>query len=91
MNVLLYQDGSAWVAQCLEYDLAVQGPTVEETKSRFLRTLNAQILDDLLDGRRPLSCLPQAPPHFFTNFGDTKHTGLELPVFVSVALKDQEP
>ena len=78
VSVLLHRDGSAWVAQCLEYDLAAQAPTVEEAKNRFLRTLSAQILDDLLDGRRPLSRLGQAPQHFFANLGDTKQSGPEL-------------
>jgi hypothetical protein len=82
VSVLLHRDGNAWVAQCLEKDLAVQGPSVEEAKNRFLRTLSAQIQDDLLDGREPLSGLPQAPASYFDKLGCMKASGPELPVYV---------
>jgi hypothetical protein len=91
VSVLLHKDGAAWVAQCLEYDVAVQGPSPEEAKNRFLRTLGSQILDDLLDGRAPLSSLPQAPSQYFNNLGGTKACGPELPVYVRVDESKAKP
>ena len=82
VSALLHRDGSAWVAQGLEYDLAVQAPSREEAKNRFLSALSAHILDDVLDGHAPLSRLSQAPARYFNDLGHVKLSGPELPVYV---------
>ncbi len=84
VSVLLHRDGDAWVAQCLEKDLAAQGPNPEEAKKRFLRALGAQIAWDLQDKREPLSNLPQAPQRYFEKSVFAAQFGPELPVFVPV-------
>ena len=90
VSVLLHKDGTAWFAQCLDYDVAVQGRTKEEAKRRFLRTLDAQILDDLLDGYWPLSRLPQAPPRYFADRENLDAFGPELPVYIPVLPKQPD-
>lgn len=82
MSVLLHQNRGAWVAQGLDYDLAVQAPTVPLAKERFLRALRARMMDDVLDGREPLSTLGQAPPHYFDHLGGVKESGPEVPIYV---------
>lgn len=69
-----------WVAQGIEKDLATQGPSVEEARSRFVRALQAHILDDVLDGRPPLRDLVQAPQHYVNRLGTFKPTGQEQTV-----------
>ena len=93
VSVLLHKDGDAWVAQCLEHDLAAQAPSQEEAKKRFLRTLGQQILLDFMEGRAPLEWLPQAPARYFEEALGTSASGPELPVYVSVPdkKKDQVP
>ncbi len=82
VSVLLHRDGNAWVAQCLEYDLAAQAPTVDEAKKRFMRTLTQQIVADLVDGNDPLCKLPQAPSRYFEDSITSKQSGPDLPVYV---------
>jgi hypothetical protein len=82
VSVLLHKDGNAWVAQCLEYDLAAQAPSVDEAKKRFMRTLTQQIVADLVDGNDPLSKLPQAPLRYFEDSVTSNKSGPELPVYV---------
>jgi len=87
VSVLLHQDGEAWVAQCLEYDLAAQAPSEEEAKKRFVRTLQAQIMDDLRDGLTPLSKLPKAPRRYFVDSVTYNKDGPELPVWAPAEKK----
>jgi len=89
LTVLLHQDGSAWVAQCLEHDVAAQGPTPDEAKRRFLRTLGSQILVDLQEGRAPLINLDQAPPWYFDKSISAHENGPELPVFIPAKLVEK--
>lgn len=91
VSVLLHKDGSAWVAQCLEYDLAAQGPSPEEVKKRFMRTLSQQIVADIVDGTFPLSKLPQAPLRYFDQSVTSDKSGPELPVYVPAVNKKHAP
>jgi hypothetical protein len=91
VSVLLHQDGNAWVAQCLEHDLAAQAPSKEEAKKRFLATLAQQILVDVFEGRTPLRWLPQAPPRYFEEALSTSPSGPELPVYVPAPPQEEVP
>jgi hypothetical protein len=82
VSVLLHRDGAAWVAQCLEYDVAAQGSTVGEAKNNFLRTLSTQIVFDVKDGKRPLEGLDRAPASYFDHLGEVISGGPDLPVCV---------
>jgi hypothetical protein len=85
VSVLLHKDGDAWVAQCLEYDVAAQGVDIPDAKDNFLSTLEAQIRFDLADGKVPLVGLPPAPRSYRDHLGRAFVDGPELPVCVPVA------
>lgn len=68
IKVIFMHEGRHWVAQGLEYDLAAQGRTVEETKRAFERTFTGRLLFDRERGRQPLSGLPKAPQKFWDIF-----------------------
>jgi hypothetical protein len=82
VSVLLHRDGDAWVAQCLEYDVAAQGVDIPDAKDNFLSTLEAQIRFDLADGKTPLADLPPAPRSYRDHLGRAFVDGPELPVCV---------
>lgn len=86
VSVLLHKDGDAWVAQCLEYDLAAQAPTLEDAKKRFLGTLGAQIMMDLRAKRTPLAQLGMAPQRYFEKMVRAEQDGPQLPVYVPAAV-----
>ena len=52
---------SAWVAECLEYDIGAQGKTIEQAKVAFAKTFASQIVVDLAYGRQPLEGIGQSP------------------------------
>lgn len=82
VSVLLHRHGDAWVAQCLEFDVAAQGATIPEAKDNFLNTLETQIRFDLKDGKVPLSGLGPAPRSYRDHLGRVVTDGPELPVCV---------
>jgi len=84
LTILLRRSGSAWIAQCLEYDVAAQGPTPEVCKQRFMNTMSSRILRDLAQGRVPLADLTQAPKRYFEESLLFRADGPELPVYVPV-------
>jgi len=52
---------SAWVAECLEYDIGAQGKTIEQAKLAFAKTLASQIVVDIAHGRQPLEGIGPSP------------------------------
>lgn len=65
LTVLTFKQGPSYVSQCLEYDVAAQGPTEKDCQLRFFRTLSAQLVADNANGRPPLSTLGPAPREYF--------------------------
>lgn len=78
LTVLVQNEGPVTVAQCLEYDIAVQGPTPNECKRSFLRMVGSQILRDL-------QALPQAPQTYFDKSVEFQADGPLLPVLAPYA------
>lgn len=68
MRVLLLKEDGLWVAQCLEYDIAAQGPTVEAAKEAFVVAFAAQIVVALHHGEEPLATFGRAPQHYWDRF-----------------------
>jgi len=82
LTILIHRDGPAFVAQCLERDVAAQGNTSDECKVRFVKTLRSQIASDLAKGLLPLSELDPAPQKFWESAILSNNSSPELPVFV---------
>jgi hypothetical protein len=62
MTIIMFQEDKWWNAQCLEYDIASQGKTIEEAQYEFQRMFCGRFLvarelgiDD------PLDSIPRAP------------------------------
>jgi hypothetical protein len=68
VSVLLVKEGDYWVAQCLDYDIAAQGASIEAAKESFGRVFVAKALRDVRRGRQPLSAMPPAPPSVHERF-----------------------
>lgn len=92
LSVLLHPEANgAWVAQCLEVDLAVQAPTADEAKSRFMQMLVAQVSLDLADGKPLLTHLGPAPQRYLDQSRLVKKEGPPLPVYVLVSQAQPQP
>lgn len=72
MRVLLLKEDDLWVAQCLEYDIAAQGPTVDAAKEAFVRAFAAQIAVALHHGEEPLATFGPAPRYYWDRFSEAQ-------------------
>ena len=64
---ILAEDGFAYVGQCVEYDICVQGSTFKELIDRFIGSINGHIILSLENDQEPFVNLPkgtidQGPP-----------------------------
>lgn len=66
--------GTMWVAQGLEYDIAAQGKTLKEAQDAFERAFVGQVIVNLHHGKEPMENVPAAPADFWHKF----HEGLRL-------------
>jgi hypothetical protein len=59
--LLLPEKDRAWVAQCLEYDIASQGTSIDDALINFVQVFCGQISRDLERNIAPLSTKSEAP------------------------------
>src|SRR6266542_2500761 len=70
LKVIYLPEGNAWVAQCLEHDIAAQGKTLPEAEDAFRRTLLAQVVLDIRKGREPLEDIKAAPKMYWRKWDE---------------------
>ncbi|HEX2882222.1 MAG TPA: hypothetical protein VHO25_22030 [Polyangiaceae bacterium] len=87
LTILLIKDGPVFVAQCLEHDIAAQGKTLDECKSRFMVAFSSQVVLDLSLGKKPLQDCGQAPYKYFEKSLGFSAAGPELPVYLPIQEK----
>jgi hypothetical protein len=66
LRVLIYKESKSekWAAQCLEYDIAAQGDSLQDVKNRFARTLVGNIVLGLEHNEQLLWNFLPAPNKF---------------------------
>ena len=72
LSVLIFQEDKTWIAQCLEWDVAAQGKTIDDALGSFERTFVGQIILDVEAGRNPLEGTSQAPREYWKMFDIAK-------------------
>ncbi|HET6892734.1 MAG TPA: hypothetical protein VFH31_16640 [Pyrinomonadaceae bacterium] len=87
IRVLFIREGEAWVAQCLEHDIASQGRTLQEAEATFGRTFVGQIMLDVRRGKEPLRGISPAPRMYWRKFKE----GIELKVEPTIPLPKSIP
>lgn len=82
LRVVVFQErnGSAWVSQCIEYDLNGQGSSAREAIKSIARVLATQATLDIKDGIDPFSRLDRAESKYEEMFEDSLELKKELPV-----------
>lgn len=68
LRVVLIREGEAWVAQCLEFDLAAQGSTLAEAQAAFTRLFLGQAMVDASLGKAPFENTPPAPAWYVEQY-----------------------
>lgn len=68
LNVLVYKEENAWLAQCLEYDIAAQDESPEKVIEAFKWVFWSHIAFDRERKRELLSTIPKAPERFWVQW-----------------------
>ena len=72
ISAVLFQDGEWWCAQCLEYDIAAQAPTLSELRYELERVLATHIAASEEQDQHPFETLNAAPQKFWEMFERAK-------------------
>lgn len=67
LNVLIFRTDTGWVAQCLQYDIAAQGQTIEETQEAFATTVVGEFTYANEKGVS-MDSIPEAPECFWEQY-----------------------
>jgi len=60
----MFEEGGQWIAQCLEYDIAAQGPDLDTVHERFDVTLKAELKESVEKHGKPFAGIPPAPDRY---------------------------
>ncbi len=72
IKMLLIKEDALWSVQCLEYDIAAQGKTIDEAQDAFEKTFLGQIALDIKENREPFEDIEKAPQEFWDMFKGAK-------------------
>lgn len=75
MTIVIFQQGSHWVAQGLEYDLTAQAKELRDLPAEFERVLVGHMYICEETGNIPFECLPKAPLRYWKHYAE-QTTGL---------------
>ena len=74
ISAILYQEGEHWIAQCLEFDITAQAPSLPDLQKVFAMKVAAEMSISLDLGKEPLTDLPPAPDFFWRMFAEATVT-----------------
>ena len=75
-----YEQKTLWVAQCLDYDVAAQGETIQEAKEAFGVAFSAQLAVYIDDNQNPLEMIPPAPQEYWDKFARGDRLADQIPI-----------
>ncbi len=68
IRAVLFEEGGAWSAQFLDYDIAAQAKTLLDLQDEIARVLAVHVAPSLQMGREPFAGIKQAPRKFWDLF-----------------------
>jgi hypothetical protein len=68
LKILLLTEGSAWIAQCLQFDITAQGRSYRDALDRLQVLFWAEHYQALNEDRTPFSNLDKAPERYWVMF-----------------------
>jgi len=74
IRAVLFEEGGAWSAQCLDYDIAAQAETLLDLHDELTRVLVSHVAASIQLGQEPFSAFKPAPQKFW----DLYESGLRL-------------
>lgn len=64
IRAIVFKEDSLYIAQCLEYDICVQGQTIPSLLDRLDLTVEAEFATCRLAGKHPRDMICQAPNYY---------------------------
>ena len=64
IRVVMFEEAGQWVAQCLEYDIAAQGPDLDSLNERLDVILKAELRESLARHGTPFAGIGPAPDRY---------------------------
>lgn len=61
IRVIIFREGDLWVAQCVEYDIGAQAPSLGELTRKLDLTIEAEVRESLRRHGVPFKGIPRAP------------------------------
>lgn len=71
LKVLVLREQDYWIAQCLEYDIAVQARSLPELQNRFMRVFAGHVALAVEHNDRPFSNI-EPPPSSYQHLWEEK-------------------
>jgi hypothetical protein len=68
LSILIFEECGAFVAQCLDFDIASQGKTPQEAANRLAISMAHQVIHDHTNHREPLEGFKPAPGRYWKAF-----------------------
>jgi hypothetical protein len=91
ISVIAFHDEGVWIAQCVEYDIAVSAETLPKLRQAFEKAVLANICMNKKLGRSGLDGIPPAPSRFrdlFNNADTDLHPIQRTPSPAPVDIRD---
>lgn len=64
MRAVIFRDGEVWAAQCIDHDIAVQGPTIAELHHRLALTVELERQHTLRERGTEFAGIGPAPAYY---------------------------
>ncbi len=65
LSILMLKEDNAWVAQCLEFDIAGQGESIKDAMVDFMHTFVLELALSDETGSQGLEDIPPAPKYYW--------------------------
>jgi hypothetical protein len=91
INAIAFHDEGVWIAQCVEYDIAVSAETLPKLRKAFEQAVISNICVNEERGRSGLDGIPPAPSRFrdlFNNADTDLHPIKQSPSPAPVEIRD---
>ena len=87
IRAIVFKEGDSYVAQCLEYDIAAQAPTLAMLLDRLDLTIETEFEACAVAGKQPHCCISPAP-NYYHGLWDTRSINLDR---VNLSVPDGAP
>ena len=64
IRAIIFREGDLWVAQCVEYDIGCQAPTLAELTQKLMVTVELECVESMRRHGAPFRGIPPAPDRY---------------------------